>query len=84
MRLSITLRGAELCDGILILTCKLPFSQQMMHFLGSFMNQRWKFYFALKSLIGKDSKKPYRELNNFLNFMEMKRLGSSYQNRVKQ
>jgi hypothetical protein len=41
-----------------------------------FTNQSRKFCFAIKSLIGKDSKKAYKEFTDFFNFFEnVKRFG---------
>ena len=84
MEISITLDGAELCDGISHLTAGIkvtdgraidpqtgiPFCTDDGTFSRIFTNQSQNFCFAMKSLIGKDSKKAYKEFSDFFRFFE--------------
>jgi hypothetical protein len=91
VELSITLDGAELCDGISHLTAGIkvtdaraidprdgsPLCMTMDEMMGRmFHNQSRNNCFALKSLIGKDCKKAYKEFADFFQFFEVvKRYG---------
>jgi hypothetical protein len=84
VELSITLDGAELCDGISYLAgikimdgraidpqTGVPlYTADDDNFGSIFTNQSWNFYFAIKSLIGKDLKKAYKEFADFFKFFE--------------
>jgi hypothetical protein len=91
VELSITLDGAELCDGISHLTAGIKIMDGRAinpqtgvplctadddNFGSIFSNQSRNFCFAIKSLIGKDSKKAYKEFSDFFKFFEgVKRFG---------
>jgi hypothetical protein len=83
--LSITLDGAELCDGISHLTAGIKITDGRAidpqtgvplctadddTFGTIFTNQSRNFCFAIKSLIGKDSKKAYKEFKDIFKFFE--------------
>jgi len=85
VELSITLDGAELCDGISHLTAGIkvtdprainprdgsPLCMTTDEIMGRmFQNQSRNNCFALKSLIGKDCKKAYKEFADFFKFFE--------------
>ncbi len=85
VELSITLDGAELCDGISHLTAGIKITNgraidprsgiplcTVHHetFGRMFSNQSRNFCFAMKSLIGNDSKKAYKEFSDFFQFFE--------------
>ncbi len=85
VELSITLDGAELCDGISHLTAgiKVTDSRAIDPRDGSplctvddatfgriFHNQSRNYCFAMKSLIGKDSKRAYKQFSDFFQFFE--------------
>ena len=89
VELSITLDGTELCICISHLTAGIkitdgraidpqtgvPLCTADDDTLGSiFTNESWNFYFAIKSLIGKDSKKNYKEFTDFF-FENVKKFG---------
>jgi hypothetical protein len=86
VELSITLDGAKLCDGISHLTAGIKITDGRAidpqtgvplctadddNFGSIFSNQSRNFCFAIKSLIGKDSKKAYKEFADFFKFFEM-------------
>jgi hypothetical protein len=91
VELSITLHGAELCDGISHLTSGIkvtdaraidprdgsPLCMTIDEMMGlMFLNQSQNNCFALKSLIEKDCKKAYKEFADFFQFFkEVKRYG---------
>jgi hypothetical protein len=85
VEMSITLDGAELCDGISHLTAGIkvtdhraldpcdgvPLCTMDGETLGQiFNNQSRNSCFAMKSLIGKDSKRAYKEFTDFFSFFE--------------
>jgi hypothetical protein len=85
VELSITMDGAELCDGISHLTAGIkvtdgraidprdgsPLCMTMDEVMGRmFQNQSRNNCFALKSLIGKDCKRAYKEFADFFLFFE--------------
>jgi len=84
VELSITLDGAELCDGISHLKARIkvtdtraidprdgsPLCMTMDEMMGCmFVNQSRNNCFALKSLIGKDCKRAYREFTEFFSIL---------------
>jgi hypothetical protein len=89
--LSITLDSAEHCDGISHLTAGIKITDGRAidpqtgvplctayddNFGSIFSNQSRNFCFVIKSLIGKDSKKAYKEFADFFKFFEnVKRFG---------
>ena len=79
-----TLDGAELCDGISYLTAGVKVTDAMAidlrdgtpmcffdddAFVRVLKTQSRNYCFAMKSLIGKDSKKAYEEFNDFFRFL---------------
>jgi hypothetical protein len=81
-----TLDGAELCDGISYLTAGVKVTDAMAidlrdgtpmcffdddAFVRVLKTQSRNYCFAMKSLIGKDSKKAYREFHDFLLSLRM-------------
>jgi hypothetical protein len=80
-----TLDGAELCDGISHLTAGVKVTDSRaidprdgtpmcftddIAFARIFKTQSRNYCFAMKSLIGKDSKKAYEEFHDFFQFFE--------------
>jgi hypothetical protein len=85
IELCITLDGAELCDGISHLTAGIKITDARAvdpkngiplcavnheHIGRIFSNQSRNYCFAMKSLIGKDSKVAYKEFSDFFLFFE--------------
>ncbi len=85
IELCITLDGAELCDGISHLTAGIKITDPRAidpkngiplctvndeHLGRIFANQSRNYCFAMKSLIGKDSKTAYKEFSDFFLFFE--------------
>jgi hypothetical protein len=82
--LSFTLDGADLCDGITHLTAGIkvtdgraidprdgsPLSMDDVSFGRIFNNQSRNYCFAMKSLIGKDTKRAYKEFADLFKFFE--------------
>jgi hypothetical protein len=82
--LSFTLDGADLCDGIMHLTAGIkltdgraidprdgsPLSMDDVSFGHIFDNQSRNYCFAMKSLIGKDTKWAYKEFADLFIFFE--------------
>jgi hypothetical protein len=82
MEISITLDGAELCNGISHIAAGIkvtdgraidpqtgiPLCTDDDTFSRIFANQSQNFCCAMKSLTGKDSKKAYREFSDFFAF----------------
>ncbi len=84
VELSITSDGTELCDGVSHLTAEIKITDgraidplsgiplcTVHHetFGRMFTNQSQNFCFAMKSLIGKDSKKGYKKFSEFFQFL---------------
>jgi hypothetical protein len=84
VEISMTLDGAELCDGICHLTAGVKATDSRaidprdgtpmcftddLSFARIFKTQSRNYCFAMKSLIGKDSKKAYEEFNDFFRFL---------------
>ena len=85
VEVSMTLDGAELCDGISHLTAGVKVTDSRaidprdgtpmcftddLAFARIFKTQSRNYCFAMKSLIGKDSKKAYEEFRDFFLFFE--------------
>jgi hypothetical protein len=84
VELSLTLDGADLCDGITNLTAGIkvtdgraidprdgsPPSMDDVSFGHIFNNQSRNYCFTIQSLIGKDTKRAYKEFANLFKFFE--------------
>ncbi len=85
VELSISLDGAELCDGICHITAGMKITDQRAidpftgiplstvdneNFGRIFSNQSRNYCFAMKSLLGKDCKRAYKEFADFFKFFE--------------